>query len=103
VSRYKAECEPYIYPRLQIICGAVARSGFITSYKFVLGAGAVCKNRDKQLTLSVLWARPYLFVSVPEPCLSIIFLFYRPEVELYLSPGREKKIKILYAFLLQAL
>jgi len=28
-------------------------SGFNSHYEFVLGAGAVCKNRDKQLTFIV--------------------------------------------------
>jgi len=51
VSRYKADCEPYIYHRLQILCFAVARSGFITSYKAVMGVGVRAKTVTNLLIL----------------------------------------------------
>jgi hypothetical protein len=46
-------CERYISHRLQILCVPVARSGFITSYKAILSAGAKRKNCDEQLTFIV--------------------------------------------------
>jgi len=46
-------CEWYISQRLQFLCVAMARSGFITSYEAVLGVGVKCKNCDEQLTFIV--------------------------------------------------
>jgi len=37
----------------------VVRSGYVTNYKSVLGAGAVCKNRDKQLTFIIRVAKEF--------------------------------------------
>jgi len=42
-----------------------------------LSAGAKAKSVTNNLPiLSVLWARPFLFVSVPENCLGIVNLFF---------------------------
>jgi hypothetical protein len=49
VSRYKIECEPYIYHRLQILCVAVERSGSVPRNQSILVAGApACRQAGKQ-------------------------------------------------------
>jgi len=38
---------------------AGTRSGIITNYESVLGTGAVCKDRDKQLTFIIRVAKEF--------------------------------------------
>jgi hypothetical protein len=70
-------------------CGQMCVSGFSSHYEFVLEAGAKVELRSDEIPLcgaktvtnnlpllSVLWARPCLFVSATDSCLGLrIFLF----------------------------
>jgi len=83
-------------------------SGCNGHYKLVLGVGAKAKTVTNNLPiLSVLWARPYLSVKLPEICLDeeISFLNFFLLVLLqkfYCYGAMEKNFEIL-ASILQAL
>jgi hypothetical protein len=51
VSRYKLSRSQKIVLVQDFNCVQMQVSGFNSHYEFVLRAGAVCKNRDKQLTI----------------------------------------------------
>jgi len=77
VSRYKLSRKQKFITVQNYNCVQMRVSWCNGHYKFVLGAGAKAKTVTNNLPiLSVLWARPYLFVSVPVNCLVIILLSY---------------------------
>ena len=72
VSRYNLSRSQKSVTVQDFNCGQKSVSGCKNHYKFVLSAGAKAKSVTNNLPiLSVLWARPYLFISVPENCLDI--------------------------------
>jgi hypothetical protein len=63
VSRYKVSKRLKLSPRIVILLTAVARSGFITGYKSVLGAELIAKTVTNKLPLlSVLCLGIYFIV-----------------------------------------
>ena len=67
VSRYKLSRSQKFVKVQDFNCGQMRVSGCNNQYKFVLSAGGKAKSVTNNLPiLSVLWARPNLFVSIPD-------------------------------------
>ena len=69
VSQYKLSRSQKLVKVQDCNCVQMRVSGCNNHYESVLRAGAKAKSVTNNLPiLSVLWARPFLFVSIPENC-----------------------------------
>jgi hypothetical protein len=87
--------EPEICQGAECLLGAAARVRVHEALQNCLGGRSKSKNHDKLIYLpSVLWARPFLFVWLPESCqgIQILFLFFvSPVAEIILRRREGEK------------
>ena len=76
MSRYKACYELVIYPQVQFLLRASERSGLISSYNTVLGAGAKSKNHDELINYTVRVSKSTLLNDLAGIILVVQYYFF---------------------------